>query len=203
MAIIRQTPNDTKFNQEADLPFNLRIKDFALAMQDVYDLFHDVNTALLAKGLRRLDDIVRSAIMSGVLSDLVTSGLASHSTTLVENTYHNGHPDLIVNGIHPNNAVKSGAPEQGVEIKCTQKRGGAVDTHGARKQWFCVFVYRIDDKTEPLVDRAPLTFTEIYLGHVEISDFRNNPRGALGTRTSTLDKQGIQKWRQNWVYLDT
>jgi len=80
------------------------------------------------------------------------------------------------------------------------KSGGAVDTHGAREQWMCVFVYDVDTDTEPAVDRRPMAFTEVYLGHVTIEDFRRNPRGELGTRTATLHKDGIQKLRQNWVY---
>lgn len=82
------------------------------------------------------------------------------------------------------------------------KKGGAVDTHGAREQWLCVFVYEADNKTEPAVDRRPLKFTEVYLSHVQIGDFRRNDRGELGTRTATLHKEGIQRLRRSWVYLD-
>lgn len=99
----------------------------------------------------------------------------------------------------PNNCVASGS--EGVEIKSTRKKGGAVDTHGARDQWMCVFVYETDHVTEPAVDRAPMRFTEVYLGQVVQSDFRKNPRGDLGTRTATLDRSGIRKLRANWVYL--
>ena len=45
-----------------------------------------------------------------------------------------------------------------------------------------------------------MTFTEVYLGHVTIEDFRKNPRGELGTRTATLHRERIQKLRKNWVY---
>jgi hypothetical protein len=48
--------------------------------------------------------------------------------------------------------------------------------------------------------RAPLTFSEVYLGQVVVDDFRKNPRGELGTRTATLHKDGIEKLRKNWVY---
>ena len=65
----------------------------------------------------------------------------------------------------------------------------------------CVFVYIVDNKTEPSRARRPMTFTEIYLGKVEVGDFRKNARGELGTRTATLDAQGIAKLRQKWVYL--
>jgi hypothetical protein len=65
----------------------------------------------------------------------------------------------------------------------------------------CVFVYEADHETEPADDRRPMRFTEVYIGHVVVADFRKNPRGDLGTRTATLDRDGIQKLRSNWVYL--
>lgn len=198
MPVIRNNPDGSKFNGAATLPYELRIEDFQLAMQDVYDFFYDVNTGLVAKGLDRLDDTLRPAIMSGVLSDMLTASLAKHSRTLVVNCYFNGHPDLVVMGRYADNAVKAG--EHGVEIKTTRKAGGAVDTHGARDQWMCVFVYAVDNTSQPAVDRAPLAFTEIYLGEVRIDDFRKNARGELGTRTATLHAQGIAKLRGNWIY---
>ncbi len=93
------------------------------------------------------------AIMSGLLSDMLTASLAKHSRTLTVNTYFNGHLYLVVRGHCAENAVKAG--EHGVEIKTTRKAGGAVDTHGARNQWMCVFVYAVDNVTEPAIDRSP------------------------------------------------
>ena len=88
-------------------------------MQDVYDFFSDINSYLIGKGLERLDDMLRAANMSGLLSDMLTASLAKHSRTLV----------------------------------------------------------RADE-------------------------FRRNERGDLGTRTSTLNADGIARLRTNWVYLD-
>lgn len=198
MPIERNTVERTKFNKVAQLPYELRLRDFEMAMQDVYDFFFDVNSYLAKKGLQRLDEMLRPAIMSGVLSDMLTASLAKHSRVLIENQYFNGHPDLIVQGIYPGNAVKAGT--EGIEIKTTRKTGGAVDTHGARNQWMCVFVYNLDTETEPACDRKPMSFTEIYLGQVTVEDFRRNPRGELGTRTATLHRDGIKKLRENWIY---
>jgi hypothetical protein len=198
MAIRRNQVDETRFNGRAVLPFELRLKDFAMAMQDVYDFFHDVNVGLVERGLQRLDDMLRPAIMSGLLSDMLTASIAKHSRTLTENCYFNGHPDLVVRGVYPENCVKAGS--EGVEVKTTRKAGGAVDTHGARNQWMCVFVYRVDNETEPAREREPMTFTEAYLGQVSTKDFRKNPRGELGTRTATLHREGIEKLRQNWIY---
>lgn len=186
------------FNSDATLPFELRLKDFEMAMQDVYDFFYDVNQFLMGKGLERLDDMLRPANMSGMISDMLTSSLAKHSRVLVPNEYHNGHPDLIVKGHYENNSAKSGT--EGVEVKSTRKKGGAVDTHGARQQHMCVFVYEVDAVTEPAMKRNPMRFTEVYIGSVEIADFRRNERGILGTRTATLGGEGIKKLRENWVY---
>lgn len=194
----RNLVNTAKFNEKAELPYELRLVDFQMAMQDVYDFFYDINHVLAKKGLQRLDDMLRPAIMSGVLSDMLTASLAKHSRALTENRYFNGHPDLIVQGIYPDNAVKAGS--EGVEVKTTRKSGGAVDTHGAREQWMCVFVYDVDTETEPAALRCPMTFTEIYLGKVTIEDFRRNPRSELGTRTATLHKEGIKKLRENWIF---
>ena len=200
MPIIRNTARLDRFNSSARLPYELRVEDFHLAMQDVYDFFFDVNLLLSQKGLQRLDDMLRPAIMSGVISDMLTASIAKHSRVLTENRYHNGHPDLIVNGIYPHNAVKAGT--EGVEIKTTRKTGGAVDTHGARDQWMCVFVYEVDNATEPAIERLPMRFREVYLGRVTIDHFRKNPRGELGTRTATLNREGIALFRQNWIYRD-
>lgn len=199
MAIIRNRVDRSKFNGSAQFPYDLRLMDFESTMQDVYDFFYDVNSHLLERGLERLDDMLRPAIMSGVVSDMITASMAKHSRVLTENNYFNGHPDLVVQGRYPDNSVKAGT--DGVEIKTTRKRGGAVDTHGAREQWMCVFVYVVDNLTEPAIARMPMTFTEVYLGHVTVEDFRRNPRGELGTRTATLDRDGIKKLREQWVYL--
>lgn len=191
----------TKFNRGATLPFELRISDFEQAIQDIYDFFYDVNNLLSSKGLHRLDDMMRPAAMSGLISDMVTASLAKFSRSLVENQHFNGHPDLILRGRYANNAIASGS--DGVEIKSTRKEGGAVDTHGARQQWMCVFVYKVDNDTEPASEREPMRFTEIYLAFVEEADFRSNARGALGTRTATLHREGVLKLRNNWIYLET
>jgi hypothetical protein len=39
------------FNPDLPLPYELRPQDFELAIQDLYDLFFDINGTLLQKGL--------------------------------------------------------------------------------------------------------------------------------------------------------
>ena len=194
----RNTINPACFNRQAALPYSLRTVDFQIAMQDVYDLFHDINSLLVGRGLRRLEEMLRPAAMSGVVSDLLTASLANHARTLTENRYFNGHPDLLVDGAYSNNAVRAGT--EGVEVKSTLNAGGVVDTHSARDQWMCVFVYAVDKETEPARERRPMAFTEVYLAPVRVDDFRRNERGERGTPTATLHRDGLRKLREHWVY---
>lgn len=152
MPVIRNTVSTDKFNAGAVLLYELRIQDFQMAMQDVYDFFFDVNSYLTGKGLQRLDDMLRPAIMSGLLSDMLTASLAKHSRVLTENKYFNGHPDLVVQGVYSGNSVKAGT--EGVEIKTTRKIGGAVDTHGARGRngWEYLSMMLIVNRSQRLKD---------------------------------------------------
>jgi len=54
MPVERNRPDSEKFNPDVVLPYELRVEDFKVAMQDVYDFFFDVNKGLVAKGLDRL-----------------------------------------------------------------------------------------------------------------------------------------------------
>lgn len=168
-------------------------------MQDVYDLLHDINVALISRGVQRFEETVRAAIFSGILSDTITASVARHSRVLTENGFHNGHPDLIPGGVYPHDKVQSG--EEGIEVKATKGRG-AVDTHGAREAWLLVFRYKVDSVTEPALDRAPTKFVEVLLAHLSKGDFRTNERGELGTRTASPNREGMKKLRANWIYRD-
>lgn len=178
MEIKKASLDRSKLNSKLKLPYGLRLADFEMAMQDVYDFFFDVNTYLLENALQRLDDMLRPANLSGTLSDMLTEALAKHSRTLTANLFHNGHPDLIIRDRYANNMARAGV---GVEIKTTRKPGGAVDTHGARTQTLCVFVYEVDnDRAKGAPDREPLRFREVYINEVNADEFRKNARSELG-----------------------
>jgi hypothetical protein len=90
VATIHNAVDEATFNQAAQLPYELRLHDFQMGMQDVHDFFYDVNEHLAKRGLQRLDDMPRPAIMSGVLSEMLTASLAKHSRVLTENRYFIG-----------------------------------------------------------------------------------------------------------------
>ena len=152
-------------------------------MQDVYDFFYDVNSHLAEKGLERLDDMLRPAIMSGVLSDMVTASLAKHSRVLTENAYFNGHPDLVVP--RDLSGKRGEVGRSGRRNKDDSEEGWS-----GRYAWSAAIsgcAYSCTGSTtkpSPRWTELPITFTEV----LPESDYRGmtserNARGELGTRT--------------------
>ena len=64
MTVPRTEVDPARFNRDLVLPHELRLQDFQLALQDVYDFFYDVNSALAGRGLGLFDDMLRPAAMS-------------------------------------------------------------------------------------------------------------------------------------------
>jgi len=113
---------------------------------------------------------------------------------------------LIVKGIYSNDAVKAG--EEGIEIKTTKKTGGQVDTHGARKQIMCVFVYDVDQNSDltaedpsqiPVAsakasESAIASGTVFFPGHSASSylprPFRRNFPGVFSNRYERMEDSG-------------
>jgi hypothetical protein len=196
----RAQVNQNGFNQQLHLPYSLRLGDFSTAMDDIYVLLGNINDGLTSRGLLRIEESVRGAIYSGLLSDMLAAALAKHSLGLVKNAYYNGHPDLLPVGKYANDKAQSA--EDGVEVKVTNKPGGGVDMHGARPAWYAIFRYETDHETQPVVNRRPTRFTHIWLAQLDENDFRKNPRGELGTRTATPHRDALKRLRESWVYRD-
>ena len=191
---------DDAFNTEIKLPYNLRINDFRNTMEDVYECMYEMNERAVQNGWGRFEDVLQLQALSNVLSNMLNTSLAKHSKALVVNTIPNGHPDLILKGMYDGNKAINAA--EGVEVKATRSTSAAVDMHSDREQDLCTFVYSVDRvEDKPYALREPLTFIGIFLGHVRESDYRKNARNERGTRTATLDKNGLTKYRRSWVYL--
>lgn len=192
---------ENAFNPAAFFPYGLNKGDFSKAMSDVYELMHEIDTRTVEDYWGRLEDMLPKQTLSGLLSALLGSSLAKASHSLVVNGIANGHPDLLPKGRYPADRVMNA--DEGIEVKTTVKAGGAVDMHGARDHWLCVFVYDPDvvfNDERPFLERQVTHFTEVYLSHVTVDMYRHNERGELGTRTATLDRDGLVRFRRNWIY---
>jgi hypothetical protein len=49
MPVTQNTVKQDFFNEDIALPYALRLKDFEMAMQDIYDFFYDINKGLIRR----------------------------------------------------------------------------------------------------------------------------------------------------------
>jgi hypothetical protein len=76
MPIARNAVDSRSFNKKARLPYSLRLKDFEMAMQDIYDFFYDVNLGLVQRAFSVL------MTCSGLLSCPASCRTCSHRVSL-------------------------------------------------------------------------------------------------------------------------
>ena len=75
MTVRRNQLDPDKMNREAVLPFQLRLdaRRFRAGNAGHLRFFLRRDVRLVERGLERLDDMLRPAIMSGLLSDMLTA----------------------------------------------------------------------------------------------------------------------------------
>ena len=102
------------FNPNCVLPYGLTSGQIRQAMIDFMDFLGFINQQLHTKEMPRLESFLMPANFSSMVGEFMNISIPKHCSSLVKNQYHNGHPDLIPNGMFPNNAVQYA--QDGIEI---------------------------------------------------------------------------------------
>lgn len=193
-------------NPHAVLPYGLTSDDVLLAMEDYLQFLGFIDYALHENGIRRLATLMQSANFSTMCSEFMHLALAKHTTNLVKNRYHNGHPDLIPKGMFADNRVQHSS--EGLEVKASRNESGW-QGHNAEKTWLMVFVYDsndaeeyADEKVAPLA--RPFRFKAVYAAQLNQDDWSEAPRkpGSGRTPTASVLAPGFNKMINNWIYED-
>ena len=87
------------FNPAAVLPYELQVKSIELAMSEFINFLGFINSQLHTKTMPRLESMLMPANFSSIVGEFMASSIPKHAMTLVKNRYHNGHPDLIQQGV--------------------------------------------------------------------------------------------------------
>ena len=122
----------------------------------------------------------------------------------MKNRYHNGHPDLIPNGLYADNACLHGS--EGIELKASRRKNGW-QGHNPEDIWLMVFVFDSNSARDQIrrIPPRPFRFLKVVGALLAKADWAFSGRSATSRRTITASVKptGYQKMEANWIYRDT
>lgn len=112
------------FNPACMLPYGLTTEHICRAMTDFVNFLGFINRQLYARKMLRLEAFLMPANFSSIVGEFLNMTIPKHYPRLVKNQYHNGHPDLLPNGMFPNNAAQHAQEgrDQGIAL-CKRMAG--------------------------------------------------------------------------------
>ena len=191
------------FNWKAILPYGLTVPHLQSAMQDYISFLGFINQQLYGQELSRLESFLMPANFSSIVGEFMNETVPRYCPTLVKNQYHNGHPDLIPAGMFSGNSVQY--TQKGIEIKASRHRSGW-QGHNPEAVWLMVFYFdsnTVRDKSNNVSPR-PFQFRGVYGAQLEEEDWNFSGRSETSRRTITasVNRQGVSKMKENWIYED-
>lgn len=192
-----------RFNPNAQIPYGVTVEHIAKAMNEFIGFLGFVNKQLHTKAIARFESMLMPANFSSMVGEFMTATIPKYCNTIVKNTYHNGHPDMLPNGRFPNNALQHGT--EGIEVKASRYSKGW-QGHNPEQCWLMVFVFdssRPNDSSKG-VKPIPFRFKGVYLGNLTTDDWKLAGRneGSRRTITASIIPSGFKKMTDNWVYQD-
>ncbi|MBF0556391.1 MAG: hypothetical protein HQK96_17880 [Nitrospirae bacterium] len=189
------------FNPNTQIPFGLKIEHIRAAMQEFIDFLGFVNTALHSKQIPRLESFLMPANFSSMVGEFMNVAIPKYCPTVVKNSYHNGHPDLLPAGMYPNDALQHG--KYGIEVKGSRYRSGW-QGHNAEECWLMVFVFDSNTSRDALtnIPPRPFRFVAVYGAQLVKDDWNFSGRSETSRRTITasVTRSGFDKMVSNWIY---
>ncbi len=195
--------NPEFFNPNYYLPYGLEISHIYQAMNEFIDFLGFINGQLKTKNMSRLESFLMPANFSSMVGEFMNMSIPKYCPSLVKNQYHNGHPDLIPVNTFPNNAVQYSS--QGIEVKGSRHLRGW-QGHNPESGWLMVFCFDSNTSSDNIknVEPKPFVFRAIYAAKLAQEDWIFSGRSVTSRRTITasVNKNGFNKMKTNWIYKD-
>jgi hypothetical protein len=202
-ACIPKAVNLNSFNPDCVLPYGLTTEHIHRAMNDFLDFLGFLNQQLRTKDIPRLETFLMPANFSSIVGEFINITIPKYCDNLVKNQYHNGHPDLLPQGIFPGNAIQYAS--DGIEVKGSRHQSGW-QGHNPESVWLMVFYFdsNAPNDKQKGVEPKPFRFKGVYAAKLEQNDWNFSGRSSTSRRTITasVNKMGMQKMKANWVYED-
>ncbi len=189
------------FNAKAVIPYGCDVSHIRAAMNDFLNFLGFINLQLNGKGIPRLESCLMPANFSSIVGEFMTATIPKHCATLAKNLYHNGHPDLLPQGMYPRNAQLHAS--EGIEVKGSRYSSGW-QGHNVEDVWLMVFVFEANRATDANKGIAPIPFRflKVVGSQLEKDDWKFSGRSETSRRTITasVTPSGYAKMEANWIY---
>ena len=199
---VPQQPSLENFNPDAKIPFGVSIENIFQAMTDFTDFLRTVDTELVRKQMARLEDMLMPANFSSMVGEFITANLPKHCPTIVKNTFHNGHHDLLPAGKYPRNSAQH-VGSDGIEVKASRYSKGW-QGHNPEDVWLMVFVFEGGRPSDAHTSKGMtrFRFLAVYGALLEEADWQFSGRSQTSRRTitATVRPSGFEKMAKNWIY---
>jgi hypothetical protein len=199
---VPEIPQENDFNAKAVIPFGVTVQHIQSAMVEFTEFLGFIDTQLCTKGMERIEDMLMPANFSSMVGEFMTASIPKYCPTIVKNTYHNGHPDMVPAGKYERNSAKH-AGADGIEVKASRYLK-SWQGHNAEDVWLMVFSFdggRPSDKSKG-VKVAPFRFLQVCGALLEKSDWQFAGRSETSRRTITasVKPSGYSKMMENLIY---
>lgn len=191
------------FNPRCQLPYGVTTEHVRSAMGDFVEYLEFINSQLCQRGMLKQEAFLMPANFSSMVGEFMNMSIPKYCQTIVKNTYHNGHPDLVPAGQFTNNAIQYAS--DGIEIKGSRHLSGW-QGHNPEAVWLMVFCFDSNTSNDEgkAIGPKPFKFTAVYTAKLEESDWNFSGRTGASRRTITasVTRSGLKKMRANWLYED-
>lgn len=199
---VPEEPLRKDFNNKATIPFGVTVDHVYATMKEFTDFLGFIDSQLCAKDMLRFEEMLMPANFSSMVSEFMTATIPKHCKSVVKNTYHNGHPDILPAGKHKNNAAQH-AGADGIEVKASRYLK-AWQGHSVEDVWLMIFMFASGRPSDAHKGIKPIRFKflAVYGAMLTKADWKEAPRNPESRRTATASvlATGYEKLVANWIY---
>jgi hypothetical protein len=195
-------PDNRYLNQKSVMPFGVSKDHVLSAMMEFVGFLEFIDAQLQSKQMARLEEMLMPANFSSMVGEFMCASLPKYCKTIVKNTYHNGHPDLLPAKKYAADAAQH-AGVDGIEIKASRYLKGW-QGHNPEDVWIMVFVFEGGRPRDAGagVSLVPFRFALVCGALLKKADwlFAGRSEESRRTITASVTKSGYDKMMSNWIY---
>ncbi len=171
-------------------------------MKEFTEFLGFIDTQLCSKEMARFEEMLMPANFSSMVGEFMTATIPKHCKSVVKNTYHNGHPDILPAAKYANNAAQH-AGSDGIEVKASRYLK-SWQGHNVEDVWLMVFAFQSGRPSDASKGLTPVRFRflAVYGAMLTKADWKFAGRSETSRRTITasVTDTGYAKMVANWIY---